>query len=70
MKEEGNFVWVSGKQSFFGDYWYKDKVIKEPNGGRRENCVEMYLTHFGTWNDNCCDCAYKRQFVCERTIHV
>ena len=34
----------------------------EPNGGRNENCVEIYF-HNGQWNDQFCD--EKLSYVCK-----
>merc|ERR1712013_281528 len=55
-KVEGEFVWVSGVQNFYTN-WYAG----EPNGGRNENCGEIVLRH-GCWNDSVCRSHYN--FIC------
>ncbi|XP_075466369.1 uncharacterized protein LOC142501015 [Ascaphus truei] len=58
-KDEGVFVYLNGKQIA-----YKNWKSKEPNGGKNENCAEIYdLTEAGQWNDRKCD--NKNIIVCE-----
>lgn len=56
QKEEGNFVYANGNK-----ITYKNWNTNEPNGGRKENCVE--LIEQGQWIDRSCD--YKNLIVCE-----
>ena len=44
------------KQTYFK--WHGS----EPNGGSREQCVEMYVHHHGVWND--IPCSQKKVFIC------
>ena len=55
-ESEGNFIWVDGKGIGPWNGWGPG----EPNGDRRENCVEM--RDYG-WNDHFCD--EKRPFICK-----
>ena len=55
----GRRDWIDesgAKQTYFK--WYP----REPNGGSREQCAEMYINHDGKWND--AHCARKFAFIC------
>ncbi|CAH2321371.1 Hypothetical predicted protein [Pelobates cultripes] len=57
IKEEGVFVYLNGTQITYS-YWGPE----EPNGKRKENCIEIRETHNG-WID--INCANKNRVVCE-----
>ena len=62
-KKEGKFVWVASGVG----YRYKNWKSSEPNGGRKENCVEMIAFNLkwkGKWTDK--PCERKKFFVCEK----
>jgi len=56
IAREGAFGWVGEPQP------YVNFAPREPNGGSRQNCVEMYSS--GGWNDHYCTSS--RQFVCQK----
>nr|XP_055064547.1 CD209 antigen-like protein E [Misgurnus anguillicaudatus] len=56
--EEGRWKWVDGS-TLSSSFWGPG----EPNGGRRENCVESYPSE---WNDISCNKALK--WICEKNI--
>lgn len=56
---EGSWVWEDGVA--LGAY--KSWNSNEPNGGRNENCVEMYDGN-GKWNDM--SCGDGRYYVCKK----
>ncbi|XP_027716743.1 mannose-binding protein-like [Vombatus ursinus] len=53
---EGTFQYQNGQTVSYTNW-----ASKEPNGERKENCVEMYTN--GQWNDK--DCGHKILIVCE-----
>ncbi|XP_063814825.1 collectin-43-like isoform X2 [Pseudophryne corroboree] len=53
---EGSFVYLNGNQISYKN-WYQ----KEPNGGRGENCVQIYEQ--GQWID--IHCNHRNLIVCE-----
>ncbi|XP_075207802.1 uncharacterized protein LOC142312700 [Anomaloglossus baeobatrachus] len=56
IKEEGNYIYTNGNRLS-----YKNWNVNEPNGGRKENCVE--IIEQGQWIDKTCDA--KNIIVCE-----
>ena len=54
---EGKWIWVDGKP-VKRTYWNHG----EPNGKRRENCLQRYGS--GNWNDNSCNS--KLPFLCQK----
>ncbi|XP_043845849.1 pulmonary surfactant-associated protein D-like [Dromiciops gliroides] len=55
-KTEGTFQYLNGETLIYNNW-----ASHEPNGGRKENCVEIYTN--GKWNDK--SCTEKRLVVCE-----
>ncbi|XP_068924496.1 mannose-binding protein-like [Petaurus breviceps papuanus] len=55
-KAEGKFLYWNGQT-----VRYTNWASEEPNGGRKENCVEIYAN--GQWNDQLC--SEKRLIVCQ-----
>ena len=70
--EEGNFVFLSS--NFTPPFMNFEKNPSggwspEPNGGRRENCVDFFHNREcirGKWND--AECRSNLQFVCEKPL--
>jgi len=70
LVHEGSFKWISGSRNGFSNFH-----SGEPNGRRRENCVEIipkgkYLRWggwFGKWNDH--SCHTRMPFVCEKKTY-
>ncbi|KAF4100185.1 hypothetical protein G5714_018381 [Onychostoma macrolepis] len=66
-EEEGRWKWVDGTSVISG-FWASSETIKEPNGGRLENCAVTYLKknpELMGWHDVICDNAY--QWICEKS---
>ncbi|XP_071264244.1 fibronectin-like isoform X4 [Salvelinus alpinus] len=59
---EGTWKWVDGTPLTTPSYWRSE----EPNGGGRENCVEIYYISSGqgVWRDY--DCSFSQQWICEK----
>ena len=62
METEGSFIWENSNQSVSPEYFNSG----EPNGGRRENCAELYCQRNRKMNDNIC--GSKKYFFCEGPI--
>ena len=63
IKNETDFKWVDGTP-----YRFKNWNIRQPSGGRKENCVELHIDNSNTqakWNDNIC--STKLHFICRKT---
>ena len=62
-ENEGTYVWQTSNNTISGDYFYPG----EPNGGRGENCAELYChsARVGRLNDG--NCGGKKNFVCEKS---
>ncbi|XP_031141195.1 CD209 antigen-like protein A isoform X2 [Sander lucioperca] len=57
---EGTWKWVDGTP-LTKSYWHSE----EPNGGERENCVEIhFLDSENSWND--VKCSTPNNWICER----
>ncbi|XP_058623556.1 asialoglycoprotein receptor 1-like [Onychostoma macrolepis] len=66
--EEGRWKWVDDTNMTSG-FWASSGEIKEPNGGRLENCAVTYLKKNPAvlgWHDVKCNDAY--QWICEKSI--
>ncbi|XP_042610473.1 CD209 antigen-like protein E [Cyprinus carpio] len=64
--EEGRWKWVDGTSVTSG-FWASSEHIREPNGGRLENCAVTYLKknpELIGWIDVNCNGAY--QWICEK----
>ncbi|KAM4636306.1 mannose-binding protein A-like isoform 2-T2 [Discoglossus pictus] len=59
IKQEGVFAYLNGQKMTYTN-WYQN----EPNGGRRENCIQIYEQ--GKWIDITCETI--NQVVCEFNI--
>lgn len=59
--EDGTFRWATTKEKLTYTSW----GVSEPNGGTRENCVELrWVTQDGVvWND--AECGLKKKYICE-----
>jgi len=57
--KEGEFRWAAGARDAYHNFGHN-----EPNGQRRENCVEVRKDWNGKWNDN--NCGKRNAFVCQR----
>ncbi len=59
-------VWINCNDLEIDGQWvctsdndgYMNWRANEPNGGARENCVEIRFSRGGTWNDNACSKKY------------
>ena len=65
QKQEGHWVWRDGSKFAFTAW---GKHYNEPNGGRRENCLQLQrkktgLLTEGFWNDK--SCSVSSPFICE-----
>ncbi|XP_058626492.1 C-type lectin domain family 17, member A-like [Onychostoma macrolepis] len=68
VDEEGRWRWVDGSTMTSG-FWASSGEIKEPKGGRLENCAVTYLKKIPGvlgWHDVKCNDAY--QWICEKSI--
>ncbi|XP_058626515.1 CD209 antigen-like protein C [Onychostoma macrolepis] len=68
VDEEGRWRWVDGSTMTSG-FWASIGEIKEPKGGRLENCAVTYLKKIPGvlgWHDVKCNDAY--QWICEKSI--
>lgn len=70
--KEGSFRWINALNSHGYTNWQR-KQSKEPNGGEKENCVEMIpamkygITDWmGKWNDFPCNGLQRP--ICQRTV--
>ncbi|XP_042600705.1 C-type lectin domain family 4 member F-like [Cyprinus carpio] len=65
--EEGTWKWVDGTSVTSG-FWASSGHIREPNGGKLENCAVTYLKknpELIGWIDVNCNGAY--QWICEKS---
>ena len=60
QKQEGKWEWINPSG---GCKKFTNWNGGEPNGGRGENCVELYKDHGGKWNDRSCN--GKLAYICE-----
>ncbi|XP_071155560.1 perlucin-like protein [Mytilus edulis] len=66
--KDGHWLWMADYSPFSYVNWRKGNGEREPNGGTRENCLNMlsYQTYRGTWNDYPCD--YKMRYLCKKNL--
>ena len=60
LATEGKWIGVQTNKEITYHHWREG----EPNGGTRENCVNMWAGIGGRWNDNVCD--GKLHYVCKK----
>ena len=63
---EGTFVWQASKKMIPTDSFY----LGEPNGGRNENCAELYCQSARVSKLNDRNCRDKRNYICEKSKYI
>ena len=69
IEEEGNFTWVDEVAGTPENiFWFSNTDVSEPNGGTRENCVEIYTTEPFFNNDQ--SCSDLLQAICGKLLSL